>query len=274
MSTILDAARALPTAVEIRLVSTAREYAACVELQRETWGAGYQGVVPATILDLANKLGGVVAGAFLDDRLLGFVFGMAGWEDGRPIHWSHMLAVRAEVRDLGAGRRLKEFQREQVAVRGAEVMYWTYDPLVARNAHLNLNRLGARVERYVVDMYPGSGSDLHDFGTDRFVVAWNVAPPAVTLPVARPNGKGAPRVEAPVVNPMEGDRPSMPRALDAPAVRVEIPSDVFAAPELASAWRASTRRAFTHALERGYRVVAFERDPRSGRCFYVLTRES
>ena len=32
------------------------------------------------------------------------------------------------------------------AAVGAEVMYWTYDPLVSRNAHVNFNRLGARAQ--------------------------------------------------------------------------------------------------------------------------------
>src|SRR5690606_28979184 len=101
------------------------------------------------------------------------VFGLTGLEHGRLVHWSHMLAVRPEWRDLGVGTRLKAYQREAVARLGVEVIYWSFDPLMARNAHLNLNRLGARVAEYVEDMYGATGSTLHaGLGTDRLVVVW------------------------------------------------------------------------------------------------------
>ena len=79
--------------------------------------------------------------------MLGFVFGMTGVQDGRLVHWSDLLAVRPEARDRGLGRRLKLYQRSLVAELGVTRMLWTYDPLVARNAHLNLNALGARGRR-------------------------------------------------------------------------------------------------------------------------------
>src|SRR5207302_4181903 len=107
------------------------------------------------------------------DRLLGFVFGMTGVENGRLVHWSDMLAVRPELRDHGIGRRLKEFQRDTLLERGVGLVYWTYDPLVARNAHLNFNRLGVRLAEYVEDMYGITDSTLHGgVPTDRLIVAW------------------------------------------------------------------------------------------------------
>ena len=88
-----------------------------------------------------------------------------------------MLAVRPEARDHGIGRRLKLYQRSLVAELGVTQILWTFDPLVSRNAHLNLNALGARVTDYVPDMYGAdTGSALHQgIGTDRFVVAWEVS---------------------------------------------------------------------------------------------------
>lgn len=132
--------------VEVRPLQSGDEYRACVALQRETWGADFGEVVPATILKVSQRVGGLTAGAFDETgELLGFVFGLTGLEAGRPAHWSHMLAVREDVRDLGIGRRLKEFQRDFLLPLAVEVIYWTFDPLVARNAHLNLNLLGAQV---------------------------------------------------------------------------------------------------------------------------------
>ena len=167
--------------IVIRRVETQAEYEECVRIQDETWGAGFSERVPSAILKVAQYLGGVTAAAFdsdgADAGILGFVFGMTGVRDGQLVHWSDMLAVRPEARDHGIGRRLKLYQRSLVAELGVTQILWTFDPLVSRNAHLNLNALGARVTDYVPDMYGAdTGSALHQgIGTDRFVVAWEVS---------------------------------------------------------------------------------------------------
>ncbi|TVP76623.1 MAG: GNAT family N-acetyltransferase, partial [Gemmatimonadales bacterium] len=152
----------------IRPLAGRAEMEACVVLQEAVWGAGFRERVPAAILGVARRLGGVVTGAFRGDELVGFVFGLTGIREGRPVHWSDMLAVRAEARGRGLGIALKEAQRDELLSRGVRVMEWTFDPLVARNAHLNLNRLGAAGVEYVVDAYGDSDSPLHrGIGTDR-----------------------------------------------------------------------------------------------------------
>ena len=166
--------------ITVRHLSGADELDACVRMQRETWGADW--VVPYPMLLVAQKTGGILAGAFEDDNptLLGFVFGMAGLVGGEVVHWSDMLAVRADARNRGIGRALKTFQRDTVRAMGIKTMYWTYDPQVARNAHLNLNVLGAQVTEYVPDMYGP--------GTDRFIVRWCLdgqAPPSLGAPEGR-----------------------------------------------------------------------------------------
>ena len=165
---------ASPT-IEIRPLVSQSDLHACVALQRETWGATFEDVVPVSILKVTQRIGGVAAGAFDEaGQLLGFVFGMTGVERGHIVHWSDMLAVRAEARNSGLGQRLKEFQRQAAREAGAETIYWTYDPLIARNAHINLNKLGARVTEYVEDMYGTTDSVLHgSLPTDRFIVAWS-----------------------------------------------------------------------------------------------------
>src|SRR5205085_3600896 len=136
-----------------------------------TWGESFAEAVPGSILKICQKVGGVAAGAFEvggEERLLGFVFGLTGVRHGRLAHWSHMLAVLPEARDLGLGTRLKLYQRDLLLPLGVESVLWTFDPLEARNAHLNLNRLGAEVLEYVEDMYAGElGSELSKgIGTD------------------------------------------------------------------------------------------------------------
>ncbi len=237
----------------IRLFETIDDYRACVELQRETWGAEFRDCVPPAILMISQKMDGVAAGAF-DARgvLLGFVYGLMGWKDGKPCHWSHMLAVKPEYRGRGIGQDLKAFQRTELLSRGVSVMYWTYDPLVARTAYLNLQKLGVDVVEYVPDMYgydEGSTTDSV-IGSDRLVVRW----------LLRTEERNGGRTEG------RGGQP---------VVRLEIPADIQSlktvAPDLAREWRSKTREAFQSYFARGYRVARFVREPDTERCYYVLT---
>ena len=260
-----------------RPLSNEDDYLACIELQRKTWGRDFSDAVPMSILKITQKAGGIAAGAFSSDgRILGFVYGLTGVRAGKIFHWSHMLAVDPEARDLGLGTKLKLYQRELLLPMGVERVEWTYDPLEARNAHLNLNHLGAAPAEYVRDMYEGEfGSELaRGIGTDRFIVAWQIASDRVARRVA----EGPPKPEeirrrfadAPACGP--GDE----EPADAPRVRVEVPADVqslkSADLDRALAYRASTRRAFEHYLAGGWRIEDFYRD--GERCFYGVSRES
>jgi predicted GNAT superfamily acetyltransferase len=268
-----------PADVTIRPLATLEEYRAAVALQFETWGAGLADPTSATILKIGQKIGGVSAGAFAPDgTMLGFVFGLTGVRDGRLVHWSHMLAVRAEAQNLGIGRRLKEFQHAAVARSGVRVIFWTYDPLVARNAHLNLNVFGVRVSEYVRDMYGDMGSALsRGIGTDRFVVAWPVDPAELQQrrsETAAARGDAA-FAAAPVLNPDPGaDVARALAAAGAPKLRVRIPADIGAvqAEDLAAAagWRTCTRAAFELLLAAGYRVAGFVPDPDAGVAHYLF----
>ncbi len=243
----------------------------CIALQRATWGDDFRELVPPAVLQIAQKVGGIAAGAFdPDGPLAGFVFGLTGQREGRPVHWSHMLAVREDLRDRGVGRLLKLHQRERMRQLGVATVLWSFDPLVARNAHLNLNRLGTRVLEYVEDMYGDNPMSRTDsvIGSDRFVVSWDIsgddAPPdKPALPPA-----------APVVS--SGGKGALPDLVDEPAVLVEVPPDVQALeqddPGAALEWRRSTRRAFTHYLGAGYLVAGFLRDRAKQHCHYLLVR--
>jgi chorismate synthase len=265
--------------MQIRQLQTHEEYAACVALQTATWGEGFRELVPATILKITQRLGGVAAGAFEDDgTLVGFVFGMTGVERGEIVHWSDMLAVRADAQNRGVGRRLKEFQREAIRAVGATRMYWTYDPLVARNAHFNLERLRASVAEYVPDMYGSdTGSMLHDaLGTDRFVVTWILPDAPAPRRGDLPHPDRLPVLNAGTESGHDSDPNEFAGTLP-PVAAVEIPRDIFAlqaaSPQLAMRWRETTRRAFQWALANGYRVVGFSSgESEKGR--YILRHEA
>jgi predicted GNAT superfamily acetyltransferase len=236
----------------IRDFSTQQDYAACVELQRDTWGRDFNDVVTASVQLVSQKIGGVAAGAFdSTGRLAGFVYGMTGVQDGRIVHWSDMLAVRPEAQNAGLGRRLKEHQRKTVAKIGAEVIYWTFDPLQARNAHLNLNVFGVRVVEYVRDMYgENTGSELHrGIGTDRLVVAWPVKDSALAS--------------------RRKEIASASKAKN--TLQVEVPRDVTSMlstdPAGAKRWREANRSALMNAMKT-HRIDGFTIE--SDRAFYLL----
>ena len=286
-------------AIELRALKTQADLAACVQLQKDTWGRDYADCVPASVLKVSQLVGGVSGGAFTEDgRMVGFVYGLTGVRDGHLIHWSHMLAVAPDFRNHGVGRRLKEYQRSVLQGLGIEMMYWTFDPLVARNAHLNLNRLGTVVQEYVPDMYGNTGSELHAFGTDRFVVSWAVGaaargrsagpsadedaasetPRAPTgADAASPNGSrgSADWRSAPVANGVEHGGKVIEQGANGaapPLVRIEIPADVETMPvKDAMVWREATRPAFVRLLGDGYAVSGFVSDDDAG-CFYLLSR--
>jgi predicted GNAT superfamily acetyltransferase len=269
--------------VRIRHLRTYDEFAACVDLQCQVWGDGFAELRPAAILKVCQRVGGVAAGAFdADDHLVGFVFGITGVENGEVVHWSDMLAVRPDLRDHGIGRMLKEFQRDTVRQRGASRIYWTFDPLVARNAHLNINRLGAEVVEYVPDMYGSQTTSAlhHGLGTDRFVVAWKVD--GVATGRSRSDAADAQPAtvrQARILNTVDASGtpalPDLPAGRGEPTVRVAIPLEIdrIQATSLSSAarWRATTRAALQWGLTYGYRVRAFEHDRAAGYGYYILS---
>ncbi len=264
-----------PPAFQIRPLSGSDEFQACVRLQEETWGAGFSERVPEAILRVAARLGGVISGAFLPDgELAGFVFGLTGLEGGRLAHWSDMLAVRPEHRSSGMGRALKLHQRERLLALGVTRMYWTFDPLVARNAHLNFNRLGGVAREYVEDMYRASDSPLHaGIGTDRLVVRWEMDSERVWAALAAdtPGGVegedgGGEARSVLGAHPDAGGEPEPGEpvtGVEDDAISVAVPAEIQALkerdPALAYRWRVATRAVLSHYLGRGWEVHALVR---------------
>jgi len=264
----------------VRELRSAEEFEASVRLQRAVWGAGFSDCVPATLQRVAEKTGGLVAGAFRDERLQGLVLGLGAVIAGAPSHWSHMLGVRKEARGHGLGMRLKLFQRDRLLERGIADAYWTFDPLVARNAHLNLNRLGAEVAEYVVDMYGDhTGSRLHGaMATDRLIVRWRLEGKRARAAIAGAFPGRVERVDrgARLLSRSEGSVRARRPAPARDRIFLEVPSDISSvlqdAPEDAAAWRVAVREAFRESLQRGYAVTAFV-TTRDCRSYYVLARE-
>jgi predicted GNAT superfamily acetyltransferase len=262
--------------IRIRPLTTVEDGRACVELQRRVWGWDQADVVPATLLHVVEYVGGLAAGAFdQHGTLLGFVFGISGVRDGQLAHWSHMLGVREAARNMGLGRMLKEYQRDTLAALGITRIYWSFDPLMAKNAYFNLNRLGATVVEYVPDMYGTTESPLHyGLATDRLVVCLESAGRA-SAPVNVPELDRLPILTAfPRLSDITisvGDR-------NPETALIEIPADVLdvmsRSPATAHTWRLAVRDHFQWALARGYAISGVHVSADASRCFYLVSRTS
>ncbi|HXF83549.1 MAG TPA: GNAT family N-acetyltransferase [bacterium] len=228
--------------VVIRPLTALEELRAVERLQREIWGMPERDVVPVHHLLAASRAGGAVLGAIdRHGRLVGFCYGFIGWRDGQMLFYSHMAGVAAAWRGREIGFRLKQAQRAAALAQGLDRMIWTFDPLLARNAHFNLHKLGARARRYYVHYYGEMDDDLNrGVDSDRLEVDWWLRDPRVEALL-----RGAPPPPAPA------------GALR----RIAVPADFDALrrtdPIRAQAERCRTREAFQRAFAEGYEAVDF-----------------
>lgn len=269
--------------ISIRQLQGNEEFLACENLEKETWGQSFAECVPPSILMISQKIGGVTAGAFnQEDELVGFVYGLTGVMDGKLVHWSHMLAVQPQYRDRNLGARLKHFQAKTVKALGVGVIFWTFDPLVSKNAHLNLNKLNVEVDKYVPEMYiDGNESDLHrGLGMDRFVVKWELTSKQTLDESVKSIDPETDQTI--VINTKRGEDPEPtlvePNLVKEEKILIEIPLDINEIQnrslKLAGQWRENTRKCFLHYLEKKYSVSGFYRKSSNNRCFYILTQDS
>ncbi len=159
--------------VTVRPCRGLEEYRGCIDLQKEVWNFSDLDVVPLRLFVVAEKVGGQIIGAFDREQMVGFAMSVPGTRGGHPYLHSHMLAVRESYRNMGLGQRLKLAQRDDALARGFELIEWTFDPLEIKNAHLNIERLGAIARRYTLNQYGTTSSPLHGgLPTDRLVAEW------------------------------------------------------------------------------------------------------
>jgi predicted GNAT superfamily acetyltransferase len=265
-------------AIEIRDIEKIEEIRAVEELQREVWGIPDIEVVPLTQMAAAIHSGGTLIGAFDGKEVIGFAYGFAGFERGRAVHHSHMLAVKTEYRSFDLGFRLKLAQRDRVLEQGIDLMTWTFDPLQSMNAHFNFAKLGVFADTYFPDFYgSNAASFLHQIGTDRLWVTW---PLRHDRTVARISGASL-KIELSSVTKLvrcsSDEAPIVEADLADDVVAIDIPFDINELQKrdrsLAVEWRKTTRGAFTKALADGYIVEDFTRGEEKGlHGSYILSK--
>ena len=298
--------------VVIRDLKTLDECRAVVAVQEAVWGADGE-TVPASLLSVSRKCGGILIGAFVAGGLqpagdlVGFVFSLAGIRDGAPSQWSHMLGVLPEHRGGRIAERLKLAQRTQAVDAGIKLIEWTFDPLQAPNAHLNLHVLGAVGARYGINVYGALRGPLHrGTPTDRLIMEWWITEPhvarrvwaresdpparlrrdessAATARQARLSARSAEVMDAPLVLQCEaqGDWTRgvrVPTDWSARRVLVAVPPRFSEmqqqAPPVALEWRLTMREVMTEGFAHEYRAVDFYLDRDKGGGLYLLAKKT
>jgi predicted GNAT superfamily acetyltransferase len=229
------------TGVTLRDLSGMAEFREAEALQREVWGEGDL-PDPADLMMVIQAEGGLAGGAFVEGRLMGYIFGFPTRDPG--IQHSHRLAVLPEARGLGLGVRLKFYQRDWCLARGMTLVRWTFDPLRAVNATLNIHRLGATSDTYLEDYYGEMAGINSGLASDRLLVNWDLASPVVA---ALARGSERP------------PRPANPLALALPE---DLGDLARVDPGRASDLRQGLREGLKAAFSNGRRIVDFDRAAR------------
>lgn len=267
--------------ITVRPLRTLAEFRACHGVQKEAWSFPDLLVIPYTQLFTVSRHGGVVLGAFDGGTLVGFVLGFLGREkDGSLYVFSQRMGVLPDHQGKGIGEKLKWAQRAWAVEQGLDRILWTYDPLEAPNAYLNVTKLGGLVRRYERDLY-GQHHGPANVGlpTDRFLVEWELLNervlerlhPEWTIPsfdawlaeAGRPlNHVGWDARGLPISGPARLEEKGS-------ALLVEVPADWQGLRRmdmaLAADWREKIRLVFEHYLGQGYAVTGYATGLKAGR---------
>lgn len=229
--------------VAIRECSSIEDFKQCIELERAVWKDDDIGIMPIRLYMISKACNAPTIGAFESSgRLVGFVHTMIALMDKHVVYHSHLAAVVEDLRHRDIGFRMKLAQRQHAMKAGVPLIIWTFDPLQSRNAHLNINKLGAVIRRYEVNHYSEGLSAVFDSDvpSDRIFAEWWLSSPHVESVLA-------------------GKRPYV----EDPSESVLIPEDInkvrSRSVEEHLKWRIRVREDFQSALAGGLIVRGFER---------------
>ncbi|WP_433404652.1 GNAT family N-acetyltransferase [Streptomyces sp. CA-146814] len=249
------------TALDVRELHVMEDLDTVSRLYAGIWGtAADSPPVSAEVMRALSHAGNYVAGAYEQGRLVGASVGFYGDPVGTTLH-SHITGAS---QGRGIGLALKSHQRQWALARGLKRITWTYDPLIRRNAHFNLVKLGARPEEYLRSFY-GAMDDAINGGdeSDRVLTAWDLTAPEGPCTFDLPAGvaRGVRNDDGrPVIGPTDAD-----------TVLIDLPDDIESLrrtdPSAAHDWRLAVRHTLGGLLAEGARVAGFH-DRRS----YVIHR--
>ena len=252
--------------LEVRPLATLEDVQRASTLFDRIWEE--RRVMGAPLLRPMAAHGGQVLGAFEGGRMVGALVGLVGLtERSEPVVHSHITGVAPDAQHRGVGFELKKAQREWCLTRDIEVVMWTMDPMVARNARFNLHKLGAIGSAFHRDYY-GPMDDAFNRGdrSDRLEIRWELRSERVELAMAG-KAEEPDLSEARVVVGPHGERWER----EGPLLIVQVPNIYHALresdPEGARRLRDAVADAFEDLFGKGYLATGFASEGR-----YVLER--
>ena len=262
-----DARRAAVAAgVEIRLLDNLAGQTLARQLFDQVWSTDGGTQITSNLMQALVHNGAYVSGAFVGVRIVGAGFAFPGRDESG--HWhlhSHMAAVLDEVRDRRIGSALKWHQRAWAIGAGYETITWTFDPLVRRNARLNLLKLGVYVSEYYENFY-GDMADTLNAGdaTDRAMARWELLSARTLKAAASADGLGPDPIpsQATIALTIENDEPVIHNVSSTTdTLVVALPPDIIEIrmkdPTQASRWRMAVRSVLSPALAGGMEITGF-----------------
>ncbi|UCZ52925.1 GNAT family N-acetyltransferase [Bacillus shivajii] len=158
--------------IEMRQLTTMEELTTMQHVEKSVWNMH---PIPVHQTYTALKNGGVILGAFANEKMIGFLYSFAGFDGKEPYLCSHMLGILPEYRKGGLGVCMKLKQAEVAERMGYSKITWTFDPLESLNAYLNLHKLGAVGSYYKENNYGSMNDELNQgLPTDRIVIEWKM----------------------------------------------------------------------------------------------------
>jgi predicted GNAT superfamily acetyltransferase len=244
------------TEIVIRECSSVEDFQQCIDLERTVWNDADIGIMPIRLYMISKACNAPTIGAFETSgtsggKLVGFVHTMIALIDEHVVYHSHLAAVLEDWRHQDIGYKMKLAQREHALKAGVPLIIWTFDPLQSRNAHFNINKLGAIIRRYAVNYYGEGLSTVFDLTvpSDRIFAEWWVSSPHVESALA-------------------GNRPNVKDRSQSVLIPDDIENVRAQSLEEHQRWRVRIREEFQSKLASGLIVRGFERKSGMGR--YLL----
>ncbi|MEY8189798.1 GNAT family N-acetyltransferase [Peribacillus simplex] len=270
--------------IAIRSLHRIEELEDVRKLESDIWGENDS--IPTHQTITAVKNGGLVLGAYCEEKLIGFQYSFPGFNGQTAYLCSHILGIDEQFRNKGIGEKLKLAQREEALKLGFSLITWTYDPLESINGYLNIAKLGGVCSTYIANCY-GEMEDLLNSGipSDRLLVEWHIGKKETT----DSSGRGIP-LDFAIENSLiqwetnEKGLPVPSFTLPLPEQNwdtafVAIPKDFrtirVTNSQAATEWRMRTRDTFTDLFQQGWEVTDFIKGSMTEIPvqFYVLTRK-
>ncbi|GAK09404.1 GNAT family N-acetyltransferase [Geomicrobium sp. JCM 19038] len=255
--------------ITIRELTTMEELEEMMDVEEAVWQMEPL-QVHQTFTVLKN--GGIILGAYDDDKMIGFLYSFPGFVEGDVYLCSHMLGFLPDYRKRGIGVLMKQRQAELARERGYQKITWTFDPLETPNAYLNIQKLRAVGAYYKVNHY-GEMADEFNTGlpTDRMIIEWDLTKSTA--------------VEEVVINDVRlllrnnHGHPTEHSSFDSEsgeAYYIAVPSNFQQIKEenfeLAKAWRFETQQRFVELFQAGYVATGVKNDLNNETTYYKLTK--